>query len=70
MANSRPVSLAENPSRDVIIICQSVIDASGEESHPSADMGLLQSKPRLRDLLHLPCRLASTCYPDLTQLWI
>ena len=68
MANHRLVSLAENPSKDVIIPCQSVIDASGGESHPSANMGLLHLKYRPRDRLHLACRQAPTWYPGLTQL--
>ena len=69
MANSRPVSLAENPSKDVIIPCQSAIDASGEESHPSANMGLHQNS-RPRDPLQLVRRQAPTGYLGLARLWI
>ena len=70
MAKSRPISLAEKLSKDVIIPCQSVIDGSGEELHPSANMSLLQSKSRLRNPLQLACRQAPPWYTALRQLWI
>ena len=68
MAKSRPVSLAENPSKDVIIPCQSVLGASGEESQLSANMNLFQFKSRLRAPMQLACRQAPPWYPALTQL--